>query len=87
MKGVETLSGVRYTRIDDQGLHLVVGGKARALEVDNIVICAGQQPLRDLLEPAKSAGKKVYLIGGASEARELDARRAIDEGARLASTF
>lgn len=87
MKGVETLSGVRYTRIDDQGLHLVVGGKARVLEVDNIVICAGQQPLRDLLEPAKSAGKKVYLIGGASEARELDARRAIDEGARLASTF
>ena len=83
MKGVETLSGVQYKKIDARGLTIITKGKERLLEVDHVVVCAGQESLRDLLEPARRAGKNVWLIGGASEARELDARRAIDEAARL----
>lgn len=87
MKGVKTLTQVKYQKIDDAGLHLTVKGEARVIEVDHVVICAGQEPLRDLLQPARAAGKEVHLIGGASEARELDAKRAIDEGARLAASL
>ena len=57
------------------------------LEVDHIVICAGQLPYRDLLEPLKQAGKQVHLIGGADVAAELDAKRAIDQGSRLAASL
>ena len=85
---VEMLGGVSYERIDDRGLTLRVGkdpGKLRLLEVDNIVLCTGQEPLRELLEPLVRAGRRVHLIGGADVAAELDARRAIDQGTRLAA--
>ena len=83
MKQVKMMGGITYRKIDDQGLHITVGGTEEVLEVDHIVICAGQTPLRELQEPLESAGLKVHLIGGADEARELDAKRAIDQGMRL----
>lgn len=83
-KGVETISGCEYQKIDDQGLHLKVFGKDRVLEVDHVIICAGQEPKRDLQKPLEQAGVTVHLIGGADVAAELDAKRAIDQGTRLA---
>lgn len=84
-KQVNMMGNVQYQYVDDKGLHLTVKGKRELLEVDNVVICAGQLPKRDLLEPLKAAGMSVHLIGGADEAKELDAKRAIDQGARLAA--
>ncbi len=84
-RGVEMLGGCRYERIDDAGLHLTVGGEARVLDVDQVVICAGQEPLRELQDDLVAAGRPVHLIGGAKVAAELDAKRAIDEGTRLAA--
>jgi 2,4-dienoyl-CoA reductase (NADPH2) len=84
-KQVEMLSEVAYERIDDQGLHILHKGQARVLEVDNIIICAGQEPLRELHTPLEQAGLKVHLIGGADEARELDAKRAISQASWLAA--
>jgi len=81
--GVQFLTGVTYERIDDQGLLIVQEGEERLLEVDNVVVCAGQEPLRELAAPLREAGVDVHLIGGADEARELDAKRAIDQAARL----
>ena len=83
-RGVKMWSGVTYQRIDDQGLHIVRDGTEECLAVDNIIICAGQEPQRDLQVPLLAAGKTVHLIGGAEMAMELDARRAIDQGTRLA---
>lgn len=83
-KGVHMLSGCDYQRIDDQGLHLSVNGEAQLLPVDNVIICAGQTPLRELVEGLQ---KPRHLIGGADEAAELDAKRAIDQGTRLALTI
>ena len=74
-------------RIDDRGLHLTVGGQSLLLEVDHVVICAGQDPLRDLEEPLKAAGVTVHRIGGADEATELDAERAIRQGTLLAASL
>jgi len=92
MKQVEMISGVNYERIGDQGngvdLFISHGPKREngsVIEVDHIVLCAGQEPLRDLLEPLRAAGMKTHLIGGADEAGELDAKRAIDQGTRLAA--
>lgn len=84
---VNMISSATYDRIDDQGLHVTSNGKSMLLEVDHIVICAGQLPYRDLLEPLKQAGKQVHLIGGADVAAELDAKRAIDQGSRLAASL
>ncbi len=84
-KGVKMLAEVRYLKIDDQGLHIEHEGQVKVLPVENVVICAGQEPRRDLFQPLKDAGLRVHLIGGAHEARELDAKRAIDQGARLAA--
>ncbi|WP_312854399.1 2,4-dienoyl-CoA reductase [Paludibacterium denitrificans] len=84
---VRMLSGVQYQRIDDAGLHIVINGEERLLEVDTIVVCAGQNPLRELQPPLVAAGKNVHLIGGADVAAELDAKRAIQQGARLAATI
>jgi 2,4-dienoyl-CoA reductase (NADPH2) len=75
---------VEYLGIDDAGLHLRVKGETRLLEVENVVICAGQESLRELYEPLEAAGIRVHLIGGAKEAGELDAKRAIEEGWLLA---
>ena len=92
MKNVDMLSGVNYERIVEQGnaleLFITFGEKRRdgtVLVVDNIVLCAGQEPLRELQEPLRAAGVKAHLIGGADEATELDAKRAIDQGTRLAA--
>lgn len=85
MKKVNMIGEATYHKVDDEGLHISVAGKADKLKVDNVIICAGQEPLRELLEPLKAKGISVHLIGGADEARELDAKRAIDQGSRLAA--
>ncbi|MDP5031931.1 NADPH-dependent 2,4-dienoyl-CoA reductase [Paraglaciecola sp.] len=81
-KGVNMLAGVEYLKIDDAGLHIRLNDEVRILEVDNIIICAGQEPLRELVE---GLSKPYQLIGGADVASELDAKRAIDQGTRLAA--
>lgn len=83
-RGVKMIPAVSYQKIDDAGLHVVIGGEARTLEVDNVIICAGQEPRRELAEPLHAAGKTVHVIGGCDVAMELDARRAIAQGTRLA---
>ena len=84
MKKVTMLGGVNYERIDDAGLHVTVDGKAQCIPVDNVVICAGQEPRRDLYDELRTAGIATHLIGGADVAAELDAKRAISQGTRLA---
>jgi 2,4-dienoyl-CoA reductase (NADPH2) len=83
--GVKMLAGVRYDRIDDAGLHITVGGEQRLLEVDNVVICAGQESLDELTAGELSPTTSFHKIGGAVLAAELDAKRAIREGAQLAA--
>ncbi len=84
-RGVETLAGCEYLAIDDEGLRIRHQEQQRLLEVDTVVVCAGQEPVRELLEPLQAAGVAVHLIGGADEAAELDAKRAIDQGTRVAA--
>jgi 2,4-dienoyl-CoA reductase (NADPH2) len=84
MKQVQMQGGVHYERIDEQGLHINTNGESKLLAVDNVVICAGQEPLRALLQPLEALGLKVHLIGGADVASELDAKRAIEQGTLLA---
>jgi 2,4-dienoyl-CoA reductase (NADPH2) len=86
-RGVQMITGAAYERIDDSGLHITTPAGTRLLEVDNVVICAGQDPLRALADQLKASGRNAHLIGGAKLAAELDAKRAIDEGARLAASF
>ncbi len=89
-KGVEQIGGVNYERIDDRGLHISFGEKrARptVVECDNVILCAGQESVRELLEPLQRAGVRTHLIGGAELAAELDAKRAIDQGTRLAAAL
>lgn len=81
--GVKMIGGVSYQSIDDAGLHIEVNGQAQTLDVDNIVICAGQVSNDHLLAPLQAAGIEVHLIGGADEAGELDAKRAIIQGLEL----
>lgn len=85
MKNVKMLANVKYQKIDDKGLHISVGEEDQILEVDNVVICAGQEPLRALYDDLSEGGKSVHLIGGAKKAAELDAKRAIYEAAHLAA--
>ncbi|MCX7563146.1 NADPH-dependent 2,4-dienoyl-CoA reductase [Xanthomonadaceae bacterium XH05] len=82
---VRMLGGVDYRRIDDIGLHIVIAGEERVLEVDHVIVCAGQESRRDLLVPLQSAGRAVHVIGGAEVAAELDAKRAIAQGSELAA--
>lgn len=85
-KRVQMLNSVEYLGIDDAGLHIrVAGGEPQVLAVDNVVICAGQEPLRELQDGLVAAGQSVHLIGGADVAAELDAKRAINQGSRLAA--
>jgi 2,4-dienoyl-CoA reductase (NADPH2) len=84
-KNVQFINRVEYTKIDDQGLHYIQNEEAKILDVDHIIICAGQNPLKALLEPLQENGLKVHVIGGADIASELDAKKAIDQGARLAA--
>ncbi|EMP57069.1 2,4-dienoyl-CoA reductase [Marinobacter santoriniensis NKSG1] len=88
---VQMVPGVTYRKIDDEGLHITVTpkgaeqGEDRVLDVDTIIICAGQEPLRELQQGVEAAGMPVHLIGGADVAAELDAKRAINQGSRLAA--
>ena len=84
MKGVRMMPGCDYSHIDDQGLHITVGDNTQILDVDTIIICAGQDPLRELVD---GLNLPHHLIGGADEAGELDAKRAIDQGTRLAAAM
>ncbi len=87
-KRVEQVSGVRYDRIDDAGLHISYGKKhehSRVLDVDTIVVCAGQESQRELVDALTERGVSTHVIGGADVAAELDAKRAIDQGTRLAA--
>ena len=85
MKKVNMLAEVQYLKIDDEGLHISHEGKTKVLPVDNVIICAGQNSQRELFEPLQAKGIPVHLIGGANIAMELDAKRAIEEGAKLAA--
>ncbi|MET1038035.1 MAG: NADPH-dependent 2,4-dienoyl-CoA reductase [Aeromicrobium sp.] len=82
---VEMIKGVTYDRIDDDGLHLTIGEESRVLDVDTIVLCTGQESVRDLVEPLETAGVTVHVIGGADVAAELDAKRAIKQATELAA--
>lgn len=82
-KGVQMLGGVAYERIDDAGLHIRADGEPRVLEVDNVVICAGQESNRTLADELIALGITTHVIGGADVAAELDAKRAIAQATRL----
>lgn len=86
-RGVIMINGAQYHHIDEHGLHLIRDGQIECLPVDNVIICADQESQQALLAPLQNMGKTVHLIGGADVARELDARRAIDQGTRLALTI
>ena len=86
-KNVQMINAVQYQKIDDKGLHILVNGRPELLEVDNVVVCAGQTSNNALYEPLKAKGINVHLMGGADLAAELDAKRAIDQGSRLASAL
>ncbi|MFE7549678.1 oxidoreductase [Streptomyces gardneri] len=86
-RGVAMVAGVSYERIDDEGLHLTIDGEAQLLPVDTVVLCSGQDPQRELHEELLAAGRSAHLIGGADVAAELDAKRAIDQGTRLAAAL
>jgi len=86
-KDVRMLGNVSYERIDDAGLHVRIGTEEKCLPVDDVVICAGQDPLRELVDPLQALGIKAHLIGGADVAAELDAKRAIAQGSRLAASL
>jgi 2,4-dienoyl-CoA reductase (NADPH2) len=84
-RGVNMVSGVEYLRVDDAGLHTRVNGEPRLFEVDTVIVCAGQMPLRTLHDELVARGLRSTLVGGAFEAAELDAKRAIDQASRLAA--
>ncbi|MFD3682845.1 FAD-dependent oxidoreductase [Streptomyces sp. NPDC058613] len=84
-RGVVSVAGASYDRIDDEGLHITVGGEQRLVPADTVVLCTGQEPRRDLWEALREAGVEAHLIGGADVAAELDAKRAIRQGTELAA--
>jgi 2,4-dienoyl-CoA reductase (NADPH2) len=84
-KKVQFINNVQYTKIDDEGLHYIENEAQKVLAVDNVIICAGQLPFKELLEPLEAKGIKVHVIGGADVAAELDAKRAINQASRLAA--
>lgn len=84
---VNMIPGVSYQKIDDQGLHILVNDQPKVLDVDHVIICAGQEPFTAMYEQLQAQGKSVHLIGGAKEAGELDAKRAIRQGAELAAVI
>ena len=86
-RDVKMIAGASYDKVDDQGLHITVDGQTTVLEVDHVVICAGQESYTAMYEQLKADGKNVHLIGGAKEADELDAKRAIRQGAELAAVL
>ncbi|GAA2745730.1 NADPH-dependent 2,4-dienoyl-CoA reductase [Kitasatospora cinereorecta] len=86
-RGVTMVAGATYELIDDAGLHLTVDGEPQLLPVDTVVLCTGQEPRRDLYQDLRDRGLEPHLIGGADVAAELDAKRAIDQGTRLAAAL
>ena len=84
---VAMVPGVTYERIDDLGLHAVINGERTVLDVDTVVLCTGQEPLRELQAELEARGQVVHLIGGADVAAELDAKRAIQQGTELAASL
>jgi len=86
-RNVKMIAGASYEKIDDQGLHVMVNDQPAVLDVDNVIICAGQESYTAMFDELKAAGKNVHLIGGAKEAGELDAKRAIRQGAELAAVI
>ncbi|MDO8375824.1 MAG: FAD-dependent oxidoreductase, partial [Aquabacterium sp.] len=84
-RSVQMVGGVEYLQIDDAGLHARVNGVPRLFEVDTVIICAGQTPLRTVYDALQSGGVRAHLVGGAFEAAELDTKRAIDQASRLAA--
>jgi 2,4-dienoyl-CoA reductase (NADPH2) len=86
-RGISMLNAISYEQIDDRGLHIARKGKKQILEVDTVIICAGQEPRRDLYQALDGRDVPVHLIGGADRAVELDAKRAIDQGCRLAAAL
>ena len=84
-RGVQMMGGVDYLKIDDAGLHATVNGEPRLFEVDTVIVCAGQTPLRTLYDELQALGGNTSLVGGAFESAELDAKRAIDQASRLAA--
>lgn len=88
MKQVKMIPAVEYLRIDDEGLHISVAGNApQVLPVDNVILCAGQTPLRELQGELEANGVTVHLVGGVDVAAELDAKRAINQGSRVAASL
>jgi 2,4-dienoyl-CoA reductase (NADPH2) len=85
--GVRQVSGASYDRIDDAGLHLTVDGEPLLVEVDHVVLCTGQESVRSLYDELVAAGAPAHLIGGADVAAELDAKRAIEQGTRVAAAL
>ncbi|MDF9442918.1 MAG: NADPH-dependent 2,4-dienoyl-CoA reductase [Lysobacteraceae bacterium SCN 69-123] len=86
-KGVRMLGGVEYVGVDDRGLRIRIDGTEQLLEVGTVVVCAGQEPMRALADALAATGVNAHVIGGADVAAELDAKRAIDQGSRLAATL
>ena len=84
---VEMIEGVNYQKIDDDGLHIIRHGQTRLLDVDNVIICAGQTSNSELYDALKNSDKEKYLIGGAYKAAELDAVAAIRQGVELATSL
>ena len=83
--GVKMVAGAAYRRIDGQGLHITKDGEDQLIAADTVIVCAGQESRRGLADELEAAGRRVHVIGGADKAGELDAQRAIDQGARLAA--
>ena len=86
-RGVNMINAVEYIRIDDDGLHVLVGGQPKTFDVDTVIICAGQEPERGLYDALEAKGVSVELVGGAYEAAELDAKTAINQATRLAAAI
>ncbi|WP_313318974.1 NADPH-dependent 2,4-dienoyl-CoA reductase [Stenotrophomonas sp.] len=86
-KGVKMLGGVEYLGVDDAGLRIRIDGQEQLLDVGTVVVCAGQEPRRTLADALQAAGRSVHIIGGADVAAELDAKRAIDQGSRVAAAL
>ncbi|WP_017609381.1 NADPH-dependent 2,4-dienoyl-CoA reductase [Nocardiopsis xinjiangensis] len=86
-RGVDMVAGAAYDKVDDEGLHITVDGEPRVLDVDHVVVCTGQEPRRGLADELAGLGTTAHVIGGADVAAELDAKRAIDQGTRLAAAL
>ncbi|MGC1505557.1 MAG: NADPH-dependent 2,4-dienoyl-CoA reductase, partial [Sulfitobacter sp.] len=84
-RGVNMMNGVEYVKIDDAGLHILQGGMPEVLDADTIIICAGQDPLRELYDSLIEDGLAPQLVGGAYEAKELDAKAAINQASHMAA--